>query len=355
MGGDGVRRQRETARATVPHPRNYGTFSRKIGYYALQEQTLSLAQAIRSASGLPADILGLKDRGYLRPGMMADVVVFEPASFRDQATFVDPHQYSAGLSLVLINGQPALQHGTPTGALVGQVLRHSSSLALRPDQQMAVDALFEPWDRSDSPGCTLGIVRRGHLIYGRGYGVANLDEGSPLTTDSVFYLASVSKQFVAAAIAILVLDQKLDSSDDVRAYIPELPDYDAKITVDHLLHHTSGLPDYLELMERQGMSFGNEYSREELLKMICRQRKLDFTPGERYAYSNSGYFLLAEIVQRVSGQSCASTHDSVCFFPEACSTHGFMMTTVSSCRDAYSAIDRQTTGRNSVILAIGIR
>jgi N-acyl-D-amino-acid deacylase len=109
-----------------PHPRSYGTFARKIGYYALQEQVLPVEQAIRSASGLPAEILGLQDRGLLQPGMYADVVVLDPKTYRDQATFDDPHRYATGCEYVFVNGQPAVHQGQPTGALAGRALRHAA-------------------------------------------------------------------------------------------------------------------------------------------------------------------------------------------------------------------------------------
>jgi len=110
--------------ATVPHPRNYGTFPRKIGHFAIREKALPLALAIRSATGLPADILGIKDRGCLRPDCKADVVVFDPERILDTATFEDPHNYSHGVEYVFINGQPALAKGKATGALAGVALRH---------------------------------------------------------------------------------------------------------------------------------------------------------------------------------------------------------------------------------------
>ncbi len=112
---------------TVPHPRSYGTFSRKIGHYAVAEKVVSLEHAIRSATGLPADILRLKDRGYLRAGLAADVVVFNPNEFRDTATFDDPHNYSQGLIHAFVNGQPAMIKGHVTGALAGRALRHEST------------------------------------------------------------------------------------------------------------------------------------------------------------------------------------------------------------------------------------
>jgi N-acyl-D-aspartate/D-glutamate deacylase len=109
---------------TVPHPRSYGCFPRKIGRYAIEEKLLSLEAAIRSASGLPADILRLKDRGYLKPGFFADIVLFDPKEFRDQATFDKPHQYATGVRHSFINGQPVIREGKYTGALAGRVLRH---------------------------------------------------------------------------------------------------------------------------------------------------------------------------------------------------------------------------------------
>jgi N-acyl-D-amino-acid deacylase len=110
--------------ADRPHPRNYGTFPRKVGYYAQKEKVISLEHALRSSNGLPADILGLTDRGYLREGQAADVVVFDPAEILDAATFEAPHQYGRGIRHVFVNGEPAVFNGTPTGALAGKALRH---------------------------------------------------------------------------------------------------------------------------------------------------------------------------------------------------------------------------------------
>jgi N-acyl-D-aspartate/D-glutamate deacylase len=112
--------------ATRPHPRSYGTFPRKIGHYAIEKGVLPVAQAIYSSSGLPAEILGLTDRGYLRVGVYADVVVFDPASFRDRATFADPHQFSTGVVALLVNGQLAIDDSKPTHALAGCVLRRGN-------------------------------------------------------------------------------------------------------------------------------------------------------------------------------------------------------------------------------------
>lgn len=112
-----------------PHPRSFGTFTRKLGVYARQENVLPMTKAVRSASGLPADILGLKDRGYLKPGLAADVVVFDPATVSDRATFDEPYQYSAGIRYVFVNGTAALYDGVPTGALAGKALRHPTKVS----------------------------------------------------------------------------------------------------------------------------------------------------------------------------------------------------------------------------------
>ena len=117
------------ASADRPHPRSFGTFTRKVGFYARDQKAVSLAQAVRSASGLPADILSLKDRGYLRPGYAADVAVFDPATVRDRATFDEPFRYSEGVRWVFVNGVPAVHDGVPTGALAGRALRHATDRA----------------------------------------------------------------------------------------------------------------------------------------------------------------------------------------------------------------------------------
>jgi N-acyl-D-amino-acid deacylase len=111
-----------------PHPRSYGTFARKVGRYAIRDKVVSLEHAIRSASGLPADILGLQDRGYLSEGCAADIVVFDPAKYIDEATFDEPHHYSSGVRFVFVNGVPAVHEGIPTGALAGRALRHSAAI-----------------------------------------------------------------------------------------------------------------------------------------------------------------------------------------------------------------------------------
>lgn len=177
-----------------------------------------------------------------------------------------------------------------------------------------VDKLFTQWDKPDSPGCALAIIKDGKIIYKKGYGMANLEHGIPITPESVFYIGSVSKQFVSISIALLVKHGKLSLDDDIREYLPELPDYGTPITVQNLIYHTSGLRDYLTLLGIAGIDFGT-YHEDDVVELIARQRELNFNPGERYLYSNSGYFLLAVIVKRASGKSLREFTDEHIFKP----------------------------------------
>ncbi|MDH4217429.1 MAG: beta-lactamase family protein [Candidatus Aminicenantes bacterium] len=166
-----------------------------------------------------------------------------------------------------------------------------------------VDKLFAQWDKPDSPGCALGIIKDGRLIYKRGYGMANLEYSIPITSESVFRIGSTSKQFTAMCIALLEEERALSLDDDIRKYIPEIPEYESSITIRHLLHHTSGIRDYLTLSSLAGARDDDFFVDEEVVELLARQRELNFKPGEEHLYSNSGYFLLSVIVKRVTGRS----------------------------------------------------
>jgi len=170
-----------------------------------------------------------------------------------------------------------------------------------------VDAIFADLTKPGSPGCALGVYRDGRMLYAKGYGLANLEEGVRITPESVFDIASVSKQFTAASIVLLERQGKLRLDDDIRKYVPELPDYSSqgggKITILHLLNHTSGLRDYGNLFPLAGIDDDDVTTDEDALGMIVRQKALNFTSGSEWQYSNSGYLLLSLIVKRVSGRS----------------------------------------------------
>ena len=186
--------------------------------------------------------------------------------------------------------------------------------ALADKKKDEVDRLFSQWDKPDTPGCALAIIRDGKMIYERGYGSANLEYGIPIKPNSVFYVGSDSKQFVAMSIAMLAKEGKLSLDDDVRKSIPELPDYRTPITIRNLIHHTSGLRDYLTLLDIAGIDFG-AFHKEDVLELIARQKELNFKPGEEYLYSNSGYFLLGIIVKRASGKTLRQFTEEKIFMP----------------------------------------
>ena len=170
----------------------------------------------------------------------------------------------------------------------------------RPD---AVDKIFADFAKPGSPGCAVGVYRDGKMIYAQGYGLANIEQNVSITPKSVFDIGSTSKQFTAASILLLEKQGKLSVNDDVRKYIPELPDYGKKITILHLLNHTSGLRDYLTLMELAGINTDNVATDDDALWFIARQKALNFDPGSEWLYSNTGFFLLSVIVKRVSGKT----------------------------------------------------
>lgn len=166
-----------------------------------------------------------------------------------------------------------------------------------------IDAIFASWDKPGSPGCALAVARDGEFVYTRGYGYANLDYDIPVTPQTVFDVASVTKQFVAAVANLLAQDGTVSLDDGVRQWLPELPEYASPITLRHLIHHTGGLRDYLNLFPLAGAGDYYSVSREQLLAMMSRQRAPVFAPGERYEYSNTGYMLLAHALERAAGKS----------------------------------------------------
>jgi CubicO group peptidase (beta-lactamase class C family) len=172
----------------------------------------------------------------------------------------------------------------------------ADSLVRHVDQ---VFARFTP----DGPGCAVAVYRNGQIALAKGYGLANLEYGTRITPATPFIAGSVSKQFTAAAIALLVEEKRIALTDDVRKYVPELRDYGTPITVGHLVHHTSGLRDWWELVSLAGLRNDDTYAVQDVLDMTARQQGLNFAPGERYLYSNTGYILLGMVVQRATGKT----------------------------------------------------
>jgi CubicO group peptidase (beta-lactamase class C family) len=179
----------------------------------------------------------------------------------------------------------------------------------------AIDAVFARQNRTDGPGCALGVFRRDSVVFAKGYGMADLEQGIAINPGTVFYIASTSKQFAALSIALLAEQGRLGLDDPVRKHVPELPAWADSITVRNLVHHTSGIRDYLGLWSLSGRSSGDEIPAEAALDLIVRQRATDFGPGAEWSYSNSGYFLLSVIVERASGKSLRAFTDANVFRP----------------------------------------
>jgi CubicO group peptidase (beta-lactamase class C family) len=179
-----------------------------------------------------------------------------------------------------------------------------------------VDRLFAAWDKTDSPGCAVAVMRDGRIVHERGYGMADLDHNVKITPTTVFHVASMSKQFTAASVLMLAREGKLSLDDEAKKYVPELPDFGVPITLRQLLHHTSGLRDQWELLGLAGWRYSLDLITDaDVLAVLSRQKALNFTPGSKYLYSNTGYTLLARVVKHLSGQSFRSFTSDRIFSP----------------------------------------
>lgn len=166
-----------------------------------------------------------------------------------------------------------------------------------------VDSIFAPFATRQSPGCAVGVTRDGVLQLAKGYGMADLEHHVPIGPDTRFYIASISKQFTAMSIVLLAQEKRISLDDSIQKWVPEVPSFGATITLRHLLHHTSGLRDYFTLLAVLGWPSDGLLTEKQFLTLVSRQRNLNFPPGDEFLYSNTGYALLAIVVQRASGQS----------------------------------------------------
>ncbi len=165
-----------------------------------------------------------------------------------------------------------------------------------------IDSLFAKYN-SETPGVAVAVLEKGKVIFEKGYGMANLEYDIPITPKTIFHVASVSKQFTTFAIYLLEKEGKISLADNVQKYIPEVPDFGKPITIQHLCSHTSGLKDQWGLLTLAGWRLDDVITTEQILKLVSKQKELNFTPGTQFQYSNTGFTLLAEIVERASGMS----------------------------------------------------
>ncbi|MCI0571744.1 MAG: serine hydrolase [Myxococcaceae bacterium] len=188
--------------------------------------------------------------------------------------------------------------------------------AVRVARALEVDGLFAPFRVPGSPGCAVAVARRGEVVLSRGYGLAHLELGVPITPDTVFEAGSVSKQFTAAGVMLLVQEGRLKLDAPVRTWLPELKGPGGEVTLRQMLHHTSGLRDWGTVVEAGGWPRGSRaYTHAHVLDVVRRQRALNYVPGTEYLYSNSGYSLATLVVERVSGQSLADFTRARIFAP----------------------------------------
>jgi len=216
------------------------------------------------------------------------------------------HRLFTSAWLAVLTAGLAVAMASPDGA---------SAQADRPAWADRVDRLFASFDRPDTPGCAVGVFKDGRMVYGRGYGSADLEHDVPITPDTVFYAGSVSKQFTAMAAALAIREGLFALDDDVTKLVPELPAYDAPIRVRHLVHHTSGLRDINTLVAVAGRRDDMAFDNDAVLRVLARQRALNFTPGAEHLYSNSGYAVLALMIERASKTSFAAYADARIFKP----------------------------------------
>jgi CubicO group peptidase (beta-lactamase class C family) len=191
-----------------------------------------------------------------------------------------------------------------TGVLGMAVLMTAELGAQRRDVGTIADSVFARWNSTRSPGCAVGVAQNGQTLLTRGYGMANLETGTPITAETIFESGSVAKQFTATAVVLLAMDGKLDLSDDIRKYFPEMPQYDRVVTIRHLLTHTSGLREWSNLVAAAGWPRGERaHTQDDLLAVAFQQKSLNYPVGDFYSYTNTGYAIAKTLVERVSGQT----------------------------------------------------
>jgi CubicO group peptidase (beta-lactamase class C family) len=192
---------------------------------------------------------------------------------------------------------------------------HTGGPPKKDDRAAAVDKLFAKWDKPDSPGAAVAIIQDGDTVYQRGYGRANLEHAIPITAGTLFLIASVSKQFTVFLILLLAQGGRINLDDEVRKHVPELPDLGEKVTVRHLIHHTSGLREELAVQALRGRGFEDTMKESDFFEWLKDQKELNFAPGSEYTYCNTGYSLLGLIVKRASGKSVREYAEENVFKP----------------------------------------
>ncbi|HWA35617.1 MAG TPA: serine hydrolase domain-containing protein [Cyclobacteriaceae bacterium] len=209
------------------------------------------------------------------------------------------------------------------GALVVLAISSCERKVSTTSMEVRIDSLFHFWDKPNSPGAAVAVLQDGKITFSKGYGMANLEYKVPITPQSIFHIASESKQYTAFCMVLLAKEGKLSLDDDVRKHLPWVPDFGKTITIKHLIHHTSGLRDQWQLFAIAGQGLDDVIRQSEVIKLVERQKELNFEPGSRHMYCNTGYTLMAEIVKSVTGKTLREYADEKIFKPLSMSNTHF--------------------------------
>jgi len=312
------------------HPRAFGSFPRLLSRYVRDLGAISLERAIAQTSAAAANDVLAYDRGRIAIGLAADIVVFDYENLTDRADFANPHALSEGVKYVVVNGQLVLKNGKLTAALPGRVLRgpgyreetapYNVSSGKDDERFASYDRLMHDFIKEHRvPGASIAVTDRGRVVFSRGYGYADVAEKKSVQPTSLFRVASISKPITSVAILQLIEQNKLNLDDKVIEVLDHEVDIKAagdkfdprlrEITICHLLEHRGGWD--------RGQSFDAMFQSVRFAKQVgvpapanqaavikaMLTQKLDFDPGERYAYSNFGYCLLGRVIEKLSGQT----------------------------------------------------
>lgn len=311
------------------HPRAFGSFPRMLSRYVRDLGAISLERAIAQASACAANDVLAYDRGRIAEGLAADVIVFDYENLTDKATFAEPHAVSQGMKHVIVNGVLVLKDGEFTKKRPGRVLRgpgynaekapHNVSTGIAHEELASFDEMMQDiMQKHRIPGAAVAVTNQGKLLFAKGYGYADIAEKEPAKPTSLFRIASISKPITAVAILQLMEQKKLSLDDrvfDILDFEDEIrkagDDFDARqreITIKHLLEHRGGWDrDKSFDAMFQSVRFAKQFdvpppAKPDIIIRAMLRQKLDFPPGERYAYSNYGYCLLGRVIEQLTGQ-----------------------------------------------------
>lgn len=221
---------------------------------------------------------------------------------------------------------------------------------------LKIDKIFEKYNHLKGPGCAVAAIQNGKVILKKSYGLANLDYNQPISSSSIFDLGSLAKQFTGLAISTLVQEKKILLSDDIRKYLPQVPNFGSVITVNNLIHHTSGLRDYPEALMAAGWRYNELCTFDDVIRLVSHQQELDFKPGAEQSYCNTGYVLLAAIVEKVTGELFPQWMKSNIFKPLKMNASFFFNDSgrvIPGLATSYATIDTAYSEYSDILTAYG--